>query len=200
MPKEIRPGFAIWLTGLPSSGKTTLAHALSRLLAEREIAVQILDSDDLRRRLTPKPTYLPEERDWFYNVIAFLAELLTANGVNVLVAATASKRAYRQAARERIARFAEVYVDCPPEVCRARDPKGLWGRADRGEITGLPGAGASYEPPEMPEVRVDTARYPVEESARQVLRQLTKQEEQNMVIVGELPPDKAETGVSSEGG
>jgi hypothetical protein len=114
--------------------------------------------------------------------------------------ATASKRAYRQAVRERVARFAEVYVDCPPEVCRARDPKGLWERADRGEITALPGAGASYEPPEMPEVRVDTARYSAEESARQILRQLTRQGEQDMVIVGELPPDKVVIGVSSEGG
>ncbi|MFN2243769.1 MAG: adenylyl-sulfate kinase, partial [Anaerolineae bacterium] len=124
MPKDARPGFALWLTGLPSSGKTTLAHALRRLLAERGIAVQILDSDELRRRLTPNPTYSAEERDWFYNIVTFLAELLTANGVNVLIAATASRQAYRQAARERIARLAEVYVECPPDVCRARDPKG----------------------------------------------------------------------------
>ncbi|MFN2243516.1 MAG: adenylyl-sulfate kinase, partial [Anaerolineae bacterium] len=67
MPKDTRPGFAIWLTGLPSSGKTTLAYSLSRLLNERGSAVQILDSDELRRRLTPNPTYSAEERDWFYD-------------------------------------------------------------------------------------------------------------------------------------
>jgi hypothetical protein len=116
------------------------------------------------------------------------------------VGAPVQIREIRQTAWERIARFAEVYVDCPLEVCRARDPKGLWERADRGEITALPGAGASYEPPEMPEVRVDTACYSAEESARQILRQFTKQGEQNMVIVGELPPDKVETDLSSEGG
>jgi adenylylsulfate kinase len=175
VPKDTRRGFAIWLTGLPSSGKTTLAHALVRLLHERGIAVQILDSDELRRRLTPNPTYSAEERDWFYDIITFLAELLTTNGVNVLIAATASRRAYRQAARERIPRFAEVYVECPPGVCRARDPKGLWERVDRAEITNLPGAGAPYEAPDAPEARVDTARYSAEAAARHTLRRLDAQ-------------------------
>jgi adenylylsulfate kinase len=172
VPKDVRPGFAIWLTGLPSSGKTTLAHALSRLLAERGIAVQILDSDGLRRRPTPNPTYSAEERDWFYGIITFLAELFTTNGVSVLIAATASRQVYRQAARERIVRFAEVYVECPPEVCRARDSKGLWERPDGGETTNLPGAGALYEAPDAPEARVDTARYSAEAEARHILRRL----------------------------
>jgi adenylylsulfate kinase len=172
MPGAFQPGFAIWLTGLPSSGKTTLAHALSILLNERGIAVQILDSDELRRRLTPTPTYSAEERDWFYDIITFLAELLAANGVNVLIAATASRRAYRQAARERIGRFAEVHVECPPEVCRARDPKGLWERVDRGEITNLPGADAPYEAPDAPVARVDTACCSAAEAARRILRSL----------------------------
>jgi adenylylsulfate kinase len=172
--EDTRPGFALWLTGLPSSGKTSLARALSRLLHERGITVQILDSDELRRRLTPKPTYSQEERDWFYDIIAFLAELLTANGVHVLIAATAPRRAYRQAAREAIERFVEVYVECPPEVCRARDPKGLWERADRGEIATLPGVGTPYEAPDAPEVRVDTARFSAEEAAHCVQRQLDR--------------------------
>jgi adenylylsulfate kinase len=165
-------GFALWLTGLPSSGKTTLAHALSRLLARRGISALVLDSDDLRKRLTPNPTYSSEERDWFYGVVAYMAELLASNGVNVLIAATAPRRRYRQAARQRIARFAEVYVECPPAICRARDPKGLWQRAEDGEIAGLPGADAPYEPPESPEAQVDTACTTVEEASRQILAQL----------------------------
>lgn len=175
MPKRVKPGFAIWLTGLPSSGKTTLAHVLSDLLLERGVAVQVLDSDELRRRLTPNPTYSPEERDWFYDVVTFLAELLTDNGVNVLVAATASLRAYRRVARARIGRFAEVYLDCSPEVCRARDSKGLWKRADMGEISALPGLGTPYEPPESPDVRVDTVRLSSEAAAHQILHQLDEQ-------------------------
>ena len=175
MPKQIQPGFAIWLTGLPSSGKTSLAHALSHLLLERGVAVQVLDSDDLRQRLTPNPTYSPKERDWFHDVVTFLVELLTDNGVNVLIAATASRRAYREAARARIKRFAEVYVECSPEVCQARDPKGLWKRADKGEITALPGLGTPYERPRSPEVRVDTTRLSIENAAQQILHQLDLQ-------------------------
>ncbi len=167
-----QPGFAIWLTGLPSSGKTTLAHALKDLLLDRGISVQMLDSDELRRRLTPNPSYSPQERDWFYGVIALLAELLADNGVNVLIAATAPRRAYREAARARIHRFAEVYVDCPRDVCRERDPKGLWKRAEEGKITELPGLGTPYEPPESPEARVDTGRLSTEAAARKILRQL----------------------------
>jgi adenylylsulfate kinase len=168
----VRPGFAIWLTGLPSSGKTTVAHALSDLLAERGIAVQVLDSDELRTRLTPNLQYSSEERDWFYTTVTFLAELLTENGVNCMIAATASRRAYRETARRRIKRFTEVYVDCSPEVCQGRDPKGLWQRARKGEITALPGMGAPYEPPETPDVRVDTGRLSAKDAAQHILSQL----------------------------
>jgi adenylylsulfate kinase len=174
MLKKVQ-GFAIWLTGLPSSGKTTLANALSLLLAGRGISVQILDSDDLRRRLTPDPTYSHEERDWFYDMIIFLAELLTENGVNVLISATAPRRAYRDEARKRIKRFAEVYVDCPTEICRKRNSKGLWRRVDKGEITALPGAGVPYEPPDSPEVKVNTAQLSIEEAAHYLLNELEKQ-------------------------
>lgn len=172
MSVEVRPGFVLWLTGLPSSGKSSLAGELARLLAERGLAVQILDSDELRRVLTPEPTYSPRERDWFYDTLGYLAALLARNGVNVLVAATGPLREHREAARRRAGRFAEVYVHCPVEVCRRRDPKGLWRRSDAGEITGLPGAGAPYQPPRAPEVRVETARLSPEEAARHVLARL----------------------------
>jgi adenylylsulfate kinase len=167
-----QPGFALWLTGLPSSGKTTLARAVSQRLAAQGSGAQLLDSDELRRKLTPQPSYSEAERDWFYGMIVFLAELLTNNGVNVIIAATAPLRAYREAARERLARFAEVYVVCPPEVCRARDPKGLWQKADAGEIKTLPGAGAAYEAPLSPELSVNTAEASVETAAAQIWRYL----------------------------
>ena len=169
------PGFAIWLTGLPSSGKTTLAYALSLLLSEQGISVQILDSDDLRKRLTPHPTYAPAERDWFYDIVIFLAELLTENGVNVLISATAPRRTYRDEARTRIKRFAEVYVECPEEICRKRDSKGLWKQAERWDITALPGAGVPYEPPGSPEVKVNTAQLSIEEAAHRTLGDLGRQ-------------------------
>jgi adenylylsulfate kinase len=175
MSQEVKAGFALWLTGLPASGKTSLSQALRLLLLERVAVVQILDSDELRHKLTPQPIYSPTERDWFYEMIVFLAEFLTSNGINVLIAATAPRSLYREAARNRIGRFAEVYVDCPPEVCRARDPKRLWLRADQGEIKNFPGVDTPYEPPETPEVRVNTAQLSIEAAAYQVMRQLEQQ-------------------------
>jgi adenylylsulfate kinase len=175
MSKKERPGFALYLTGLPASGKTTLARALQEMLCQQGISVQILDSDQMRRILTPNPSYSSQERNWFYDVVAFIAALLTNNGVNVVIAATAPLQAHRKAARARIDRFAEVYVHCPPEVCRARDPKGLWERADRGEIQTLPGAGAPYERPVSAEITVDSEHLSAQAAAQLVMGQLKKQ-------------------------
>ncbi len=174
MPLEKRPGFALYLTGLPASGKTTLAHALREMLSQRGISVQILDSDEMRRVFTPHPTYSPEERDWFYEVLTFIAGLLVDNGVNVIIAATAPRLSHRQAVRARIERFAEVYVSCPPAICRQRDAKGLWQRADSGEIETLPGAGAPYETPASPEIVANTAELSVRQAARRVIDQMKK--------------------------
>jgi adenylylsulfate kinase len=167
-----KSGFAVWLTGRPASGKSALAAELKRLLDEQGVAAQLLDSDELRKHLTPRPTYTAEERQWFYGMIVFLAELLTGNGVNVLIAATAARREYRDGARRRIDRFAEVHVDCPVALCRQRDPKGLWRLLDRGEIRGLPGADLPYEAPAAPEFTVDTSQLTIAEAGRRLLEGL----------------------------
>ncbi len=174
MTEPAATGFAVWLTGLPSSGKTSLAWTLQGRLARRGLRAIVLDSDQLRSALTPHPTYSEQERDQFYRTLTSLAAMLTGQGFNVLIAATAPKRRHRGAARAMIGRFAEVYLECPPEVCRQRDPKGLWARADRGEINSLPGAGAAYEEPEAPEARVNTAAASVERAAEDILGQLDK--------------------------
>lgn len=169
MNPAAKSGFAVWFTGLPSSGKTVMAEKMCGILSERGVTVVLFDSDELRRVLTPRPVYTDEERDWFYGVVVYLAEHLTESGVNVVISATAPRRYYRATARLHIEKFAEVFVDCPEALCRARDPKGLWKKADRGEIRSLPGAGIPYEKPSSPEVRIDTARTSVTDGARRVL-------------------------------
>lgn len=165
-------GFVLWLTGLPASGKSSLARELRRLLAERGIRAVILDSDELRSVLTPRPMYTEDEREWFYGVIAYLGAWLAKSGVNVLIAATAHRRFYRDRAREQIERFAEVYVHCPLEVCRRRDRKGIYALAYAGRAPTVPGVGVAYEPPLNPEAVVDTAGLGPVEASIAVLSQI----------------------------
>ncbi len=166
------PGFALWLTGLPASGKTTLAKGLAAALEERGHVAQILDSDDLRDVLTPDPTYTIEERAWFYQAVAFIAHLLTQNGVTVLIAATANRRRFRDGARQRIERFAEVHVKCSLETCMERDEKGIYEKALAGQATTVPGLQAPYQPPTDPAAVVDTDRMSPEEGVQQILESL----------------------------
>lgn len=164
--------FAIWLTGLPASGKTTLARGLADALERSCLRVQVLDSDHLRRVLTPEPTYTRKERDWFYRVMVFLGQLLAQNGVNVIFAATASRQSYRDEARAAFDRFAEVYVRCSLETCMARDEKGTYQKALEGEATTVPGLQVPYQVPEHPEVTVDTEAQTPAEGVQVVLDRL----------------------------
>ena len=168
----VKTGFAVWFTGLPASGKTSIAQKMCQILSEQGITIVLFDSDELRRVLTPRPRYTDEERDWFYGVMVYLAEHITESGVNVAISATAPRRYYRATARLHIEKFAEVYVDCPESLCRQRDPKGLWKKSDKGEIKSLPGPGIPYEKPSLPEIRIDTARTSVSGGVYHVLKGL----------------------------
>jgi adenylylsulfate kinase-like enzyme len=134
--------FAVWLTGRPASGKSAIARELLRLLHGRGVQVSVFESDVMRTQLTPFPRYDEADRNFFYSSLAELGALMVERGRPVLFDATANRRAYRAAARHRIARFAEVYVDTPLEVCRARDPKGLYRK----------GMQMAYEPPAAAEL------------------------------------------------
>jgi adenylylsulfate kinase len=147
-------GFAVWITGLPASGKSTVTAALQKELALRGLNVAVLESDALRKILTPRPRYDEEERNVFYGALAHVGQLLTEHGVSVIFDATANRRAYRDRARHAIARFLEVFVDCPLDVCMSRDPKGIYRRGREGSAAGVPGMDAVYEPPEAPDVTV----------------------------------------------
>jgi adenylylsulfate kinase len=162
-------GWAIWLTGLPASGKTTLAHGLRQRLGELGVTAALLDSDELRPIVAPGAAFSPAERDEFYLRLVRLAGLLTRDGVNVVIAATGNRRAHRDCAAGVLAPFAEVWVRCPLELCRERDPKGLYAAAAAGAITNLPGVDAAYEPPLAPAVAVDTDRQSVAEAVEAIL-------------------------------
>jgi adenylylsulfate kinase len=166
-------GWVIWLTGLPASGKTTLAYAIRRTLSQAGISTVVLDSDALRHILIPSATYEQAERDQFYARLVDLAVWLAQAGENVIIAATGSQRSYRRAAGTRLgSHFLEVWVRCPVTICRARDEKGLYTNADLGVIHNLPGADAVYEEPEWPDLVVDTDRQSPEEAARAVVEAL----------------------------
>lgn len=170
----MQPGFAVWITGLPASGKSTLAAALSRELSNRGIDVAVLESDALRRILTPHPCYSEEERDVLYGTMAHVGRLLIEHGVPVIFDATANRRAHRDRARQHIPQFVEVYVDCPLDVCIGRDPKGIYQKARQGEATTVPGIQSTYEPPENPEVIVRGDQEAPEVAARRIVATLVE--------------------------
>lgn len=152
--------FGIWITGLPASGKSTIARALVAALAERGVRPVVLESDALREILTPQPSYRPEERDRFYEMLAGIGAVITRSGVPVIIDATANLRRYRDRARAMIPRFAEVYVACSLDTCRQRDPKGIYARAKSGGAETVPGLQTPYEPPLFPEVTIDCTADP----------------------------------------
>ncbi len=150
-----RAAFAVWITGLPASGKSTITKALKAQLAQRDVDAAVLESDVLREVFTSADPYSAEGRDAFYRQMAFVGSLLVKHGVSVIFDATANRRAYRDRARTEIPRFVEVYVDVPLDVCMARDPKGIYQGGAASNTTNVPGLHDSYEPPEAADVVVN---------------------------------------------
>ncbi len=145
-------GAVVWLTGLPSSGKSTLARALRAELAGRGHAASVLDGDEVRAALFPKLGYGDADRDAFYATLAHLAAIFAEQGLIAIVAATAHRARYRAEAKKLAPRFVEVLVDASEEACKARDAKGLYAEVARGDAASLPGADLAYERPEAPDV------------------------------------------------
>ena len=163
-----RPAFGIWITGLPASGKSTIVSALRPQLEAMGLSVDVLESDEVRKVLTPQATYSEAERDLFYRALAFTGQRLVAHGVTVLFDATASRQAYRDWARAMIPRFLEVAVECPLHVCMQRDRKGTYEKGLQGVSTTVPGLQSPYEPPRNPEVRIDSTKISPQEAAKQI--------------------------------
>jgi adenylylsulfate kinase len=177
MKDKQEKGFAIWITGLPASGKSTVAGILKRLLDEVNARVQILETDEVRKILTPNPTYTEEERAVFYRSLAYIGKLLTDNGVSVILDATANLKKYRDFGKELIQNIMFAYLKCPLEFCLQRDPKGIYRRALRGEFKTVPGLQIPFEEPldvgvviEVDKIDAERAAVLIYERALEVFR------------------------------
>jgi adenylylsulfate kinase len=174
--------FAVWITGIPSSGKSSIAKALVKLLQKHGVPSQILETDEIRERIITSPKYTVEERDLVYRVMILTAEYLTRHGIGVILAATGYKRRYREEARRKLPNYFEAYVRCSLETAMKRDSKGLYARAKAGEIQGLPGFQDHYEEPTQADIILDSEREPSDWLAEKILTNLEKRGLTNHIV------------------
>jgi adenylylsulfate kinase len=165
-------GFTLWFTGLSGAGKTTISEIVEKELRERLGKVEVLDGDIVRTNLSKGLGFSKEDRDINVLRIGFVANLLSRNGVGVVVSAISPYRAARDQVRREIGAFIEVFVDAPVEVCAERDVKGLYKKAYSGEIPQFTGVSDPYEPPTDPELHIKTNEEDPADSARRVIEKL----------------------------
>jgi adenylyl-sulfate kinase len=168
-------GFTIWMTGLSGSGKSTISGVLKqRFENEYGRYVEILDGDEIRKGLSRDLGLSKEDREEHARRVSYLAKVLSRNGVISIVALISPYRVSRENARETIGadRFIEVYIKASLEACETRDPKGLYKKARKGEITNMTGLSDPYEAPESPHITIETERGTPEESAELLIRKL----------------------------
>ena len=167
-------GVTVWFTGLPCSGKTTIADKLAVILKEKGRKVERLDGDIVRKGLTRDLGFSKEDRDKNIERVTFVAKLLTRNDVIVLATFISPYIARRQLSREEIGEYIEVYVKASVDECIKRDVKGMYKKALAGEIKDFTGIDDPYEEPVNPEILVDTESESVDKSVEKVLRYLEK--------------------------
>lgn len=170
-PPRSRQGFCVWFTGLSGAGKSATARCLTSLLTDCGRAVTVLDGDAVRAQLSAGLGFSRADRDANIRRIGFVAAEIVRHQGAVICAAVSPYRATRAEVRSLVGadRFIEVFVDTPLAVCEARDTKGLYARARRGELSGFTGVNDPYEPPATPELRLDTVVRSVEDNARVIL-------------------------------
>jgi adenylylsulfate kinase len=170
-------GFTLWFTGLSGAGKTTVSKLVEDELRSRGSRVEILDGDIVRENLSKGLGFSKEDRDTNIRRIAFVADLLSRNGVPVITAAISPYREIRDEARETMGdRFIEIFVKASVEVCAERDVKGLYEKAFKGEIKEFTGVSDPYEPPLNPELTLETEQESPEESAGKILTLLEERQ------------------------
>ena len=169
-------GFVIWLTGLPSSGKTTLALSLATSYRDQGLQVEVWDGDELRQGLSADLGFTARDRHEHVKRVIFISKLLSRNGIVGIVPLISPYRQTREFARSELNRFVEVYVKCPVEECIRRDVKGLYAKALRGEISEFTGVSDPYEEPESSEVTVETNVLSVDECCWRIRTMISDQE------------------------
>jgi len=171
--------WAIWITGLPGSGKTTIAREVADRLKDDRL--KTLQLDEIRTIVTPQPTYSEQERDIVYAFLAYTAKVLTECGVNVIIDATAHRKRYRDLARRLIPRFAEVYVRCSLRTCVQREadrvteftPSGIYEKSHARDAA-VPGVNVAYEPTQDPEVKIDSERIAPTDAAEFIVQEIRR--------------------------
>jgi adenylylsulfate kinase len=168
-------GMAIWITGLPGSGKSTIADALQASHPD----FVVLRMDDLRKTVTPEPDYSDQEREIVYRSLVYCATRLTELGHNVIIDATGNMRRWRELARKLVPRYAEVYLKCPIAECMAREqqrrqshgaPRDIYRKGEKGWP--VPGVNAPYEEPLAPDIIIDTGKTTVREAVELIGRKI----------------------------
>jgi adenylylsulfate kinase len=171
--------WAIWITGLPGSGKTTVTREVAdRLNGEK---LRTLQLDEIRTIVTPHPTFSEQERDIVYAFLAYTAKVLTESGVNVIIDATANRKRYRDLARQLIPHFVEVYISCSLETCRQREahrvaeftPKRIYEKSQAPEAA-VPGVNVPYEMTKDPELIIDSERVAPKEAAEIIAQEIKR--------------------------
>ncbi len=164
----------IWLTGIPGSGKTTLALELQKFYEKKGIPIEILDGDEIRKTLSKDLGLSPEDRKEHNRRVIFVAKILAKNGVTTIVPLISPYRETRANARKEIPDFIEIWVKTSVDECIKRDPKGLYKKALAGEIKNLTGLQAPYEEPQNAELILDTEKHSVEESIDLIISSVKK--------------------------
>jgi adenylylsulfate kinase len=165
-------GVAVWFTGFSGAGKSTIAEALTDKLKSYGCQLEVLDGDEVREHLTKDLGFSKEDRDTNIRRIGFVAKLLVRNGVIVLVPVISPYRSIREEMRANIKDFVEVFVNAPLSICEARDVKGLYKKARKGEIKQFTGIDDPYEPPNNPEVECRTDLEELDESVAKIFSKL----------------------------